>query len=82
MTSTAAGEDEDSDDPFDRPPKVLYGANTIEISCNLDEEEEKERIDAQTAYERQYAPFNNPNLAKILGGELSRGLPQNVKLIK
>ena len=46
MTSTAAGGDEDSDDPFDRPPKVLYGANTIEISCNLDEEEEKERVDA------------------------------------
>jgi hypothetical protein len=46
MTSTATGREDDSDDPFDRPPKVIYGANTIEISCNLDQEEYKERIDA------------------------------------
>lgn len=74
MASTAAGGDDDSDDPFDRPPKVIYGANTIEISCNLDEEE-KEQVDAETAYERQYDPFNNPNLAKILESEISKGLP-------
>ena len=75
MANTAAGGDDDSDDQFDRPPKMIYGANTIEISCNLDEEEEKQQIDAQTAYERQYAPFNNPNLANILERELSKGLP-------
>ena len=75
MANTAAGGGDESDDPFDRPQKVFYGANTIEISCNLDEEEEKERIDAQTAYERQYAPFNNPNLARILERELSKGPP-------
>lgn len=50
MTSTATGND-DSDDPFDRPPKVVYGVNTIEISCNLDEEDEHKNFsDAQTDY--------------------------------
>ena len=68
MVSTAVGSgSSDSDDPFDRPPtKVVYGANTIQISCNMDEEEEKQLVDASTLYERQYAPFNNPGVARIL----------------
>ena len=43
MISTAVGGgDSDPDDPFDRPQtRLVYGANTIQISCNMDEEEEK-----------------------------------------
>ena len=54
MVSTAVGGgSSDSDDPFDRPPtKVVYGANTIQISCNMDEEEEKQLVDASSLYER------------------------------
>ena len=54
MINTAVGGGDSEDDPFDRPlAKIVYGSNTIEISCNLDEEEKViEQIDAATIYER------------------------------
>lgn len=53
--------------------KPVYGSNTIEISCDLDEEE-RQMVDHGTAYEQPHEPFENFDLAEILTREMSGDL--------
>ena len=80
ISTATVGMDEDDDpmgripDPkgFEQPQKIVYGANTVELSCDLDAEFGAQTQEMTTQYERPQEPFNNPGMMELMVSEMGR----------
>ena len=69
---------DEEDDPIGLIPtpmpskKPVYGSNTIEISCDLDAEDEAEALEKGIQADREQEPFNNPQIIDLMSQEMGR----------